>query len=84
MGDFLQKNEYPFLKYDFLSCLEINKCVSPEKGWYPFHAVITENETPDWFNAYLFKNKLSRGVFFLIGPGLTHIKKWTRLLSQDN
>ena len=42
--DSLQKNEYPFLKYDFLSCLEINKCVSPEKGWYPFHAVITENE----------------------------------------
>ena len=37
-------NKYPFLQYDFLKTLEVTKCVSPEQGWTPFHAVVSEGE----------------------------------------
>ena len=37
-------NKYPFLQYDFLKALEVTKCVSPEQGWTPFHAVVSEGE----------------------------------------
>jgi predicted N-acyltransferase len=37
-------NAYPFLKYEFLKCLEITKCVSSDQGWQPLHAIVTEKE----------------------------------------
>lgn len=42
--DTVLKNQYPFLKYDFLRALEITKCVSPEQGWSPLHVVVSENK----------------------------------------
>jgi len=62
--DSLLKNEYPFLKYDFLSSLEINKCVAPEKGWHPFHAVIKENnELIGLMPLYLKTNSQGEFIF---------------------
>jgi len=37
-------NKYPFLKYEFLKCLEITNCVSSDQGWQPLHAVVTEED----------------------------------------
>ena len=37
-------NKYPFLKYEFLKCLEITNCVSPDQGWQPLHLVVTEED----------------------------------------
>ena len=38
--DGIHANRYPFLKYEFLKCLEITKCVSSDQGWQPMHAVV--------------------------------------------
>ena len=38
--DGIHTNRYPFLKYEFLKCLEITKCVSSDQGWQPMHAVV--------------------------------------------
>ena len=35
-------SDYPFLKYEFLESLEKHKCVSEERGWSPFHAIVSE------------------------------------------
>ena len=32
------------MKYEFLKCLEITKCVSSDQGWQPLHAIVTEKE----------------------------------------
>jgi|TARA_B100000767_G_C19777309_1_gene543425 hypothetical protein len=37
-------NKYPFLKYEFLKCLETTNCVSSDQGWQPLHAVVTEED----------------------------------------
>ena len=42
--DGTSNNAYPFLKYEFLKCLEITKCVSSDQGWQPLHAIVTEKE----------------------------------------
>ena len=37
-------SDYPFLKYEFLESLEKHNCVSEERGWSPFHVVVSEND----------------------------------------
>ena len=38
-------SDYPFLKYEFLESLEKHKCVSEDRGWSPFHVIVSdENE----------------------------------------
>ena len=37
-------SDYPFLKYEFLESLEKHNCVAEERGWSPFHVVVTEND----------------------------------------
>ncbi len=36
----LVPENYPFLRYEFLSALESTRCVSPQVGWVPKHIVI--------------------------------------------
>jgi len=36
-------SDYPFLKFEFLESLERHKCVSEERGWSPFHAIVSED-----------------------------------------
>ena len=36
-------SDYPFLRYEFLDSLERHKCVSEERGWSPFHVVVSED-----------------------------------------
>ena len=43
--DAINKDGYPFIKFDFLSGLEVNKCACPSTGWYPFHATIREKNS---------------------------------------
>ena len=35
-------SDYPFLKYEFLVSLEKHKCVSEDRGWSPFHVIVSE------------------------------------------
>ena len=35
-------SDYPFLKYEFLESLEKHKCVSEDRGWSPFHVIVSE------------------------------------------
>ena len=36
----LPKNDYPFLKYEFLELLENTNCVGKNTGWHPAHIAI--------------------------------------------
>lgn len=36
----LAGNDYPFLRYEFLSLAEQTRCVAPEQGWTPRHLTI--------------------------------------------
>ena len=35
-------SDYPFLKYEFLESLEKHKCVSEDRGWSPFHVIVSD------------------------------------------
>ena len=37
-------SDYPFLKYEFLESQEKHNCVSEERGWNPFHVIVSEND----------------------------------------
>ena len=39
----IPKNQYPFLKYEFLELLEKTQCVGEGTGWYPAHITIEES-----------------------------------------
>lgn len=40
----LSKNQYPFLKYEFLNALEASGSVSARTGWQPMHIELVEND----------------------------------------
>ena len=35
-------SDYPFLKYEFLESLGKHKCVSEDRGWSPFHVIVSD------------------------------------------
>ncbi|GGK61039.1 hypothetical protein GCM10007941_09070 [Amphritea balenae] len=38
--------QYPFIRYEFLHCLEQSGSVSAITGWQPCHLLITDNDLP--------------------------------------
>lgn len=40
----LSNQDNPFVRYEFLSALETNKCVDPEFGWQPYHILIKDQQ----------------------------------------
>ena len=40
----ITNSDYPFLKYEFLESLEKHNCVSEERGWSPFHVIVSEDD----------------------------------------
>lgn len=40
----LYQDDYPFLRYEFLSALEQSGCVSDERGWHPLHLTIESDD----------------------------------------
>lgn len=36
--------DYAFLDYRFLHALESSRCVSPQSGWHPYHAVVKDGD----------------------------------------
>jgi len=40
----LSHQDNPFMRYEFLSALESNKCVDPQFGWHPYHLLLKDND----------------------------------------
>ncbi len=61
----LSDGSNPFVRYEFLSALETNKCVSAEHGWHPYHLLL-KNDDGDLIGAapsYLKTNSYGEFVF---------------------
>tara|TARA_Y100000768_G_scaffold29270_1_gene19479 strand:+ start:3113 stop:4249 length:1137 start_codon:yes stop_codon:yes gene_type:complete len=52
----------PFLNYDFLSALELSKCVTSHNGWRPMHLASNENKKLNGFMP-LYVKENSQGEF---------------------
>ena len=54
----------PFLNYDFLSALELSKCVTSDNGWSPMHLASTQDKKLNgYMPLYLKKNSQGEFVF---------------------
>ena len=40
----LSHGDNPFVRYEFLSALETNKCVDPQFGWHPYHLLVKDDD----------------------------------------
>jgi len=40
----LSHGDNPFVRYEFLSALETNKCVDPKYGWHPYHLLVKDDD----------------------------------------
>ena len=40
----LSGNDNPFLSYEFLSGLELTRCVGSDTGWEPYHLVLHDQD----------------------------------------
>ena len=55
----------PFLNYDFLSALELSKCVTSDNGWRPMHLTSNEDKKLNGFMPlYVKENSQGESVSY--------------------